>query len=242
MNEPDAQQTSRAAPPWDGLFSSAEIAAATAGGYGRRVAATGRPALLIVDVVRGFTGYEAETFAQGIARFRQCCGPYAWTAIPPLVELTGLFRQAGWPIVFTRGAGNADRSTVQLAKNARVATTDQATRSIANEFLPELQPMGADLVIEKPRPSAFFRTPLLDHLRDQRVERLVVTGCTTSGCIRATVNDGFANELAMLVPYECVFDRFPTSHRVNLFDMNAKYADVISVSELISELSPRAAA
>ena len=228
--------------PWDGLFSSDEIAAASAGEYGRRVAASGRAALLIIDVVRGFTGYEGETFAQGVERFRQCCGPYAWQAIPPLVELVGLFRRAGWPIIFTRGALDGDQSAIQRAKNSRVPLTEHATRTTANEFLPELVPAASDLVIEKSRPSAFFRTPLLDFLRRERVERLVVTGCTTSGCIRATVNDGFANDVPMLVPHECVFDRFPTSHQVNLFDINAKYADVLSISDLTAEMSARATA
>lgn len=243
MKEPDALQPAPAGtPPWDGVFSSEELAAARAGGYGRRVAPAGRTALLIVDVVRGFTGYEGETFAQGVARFRQCCGPYAWRAIPPLVELVRLIRAAAWPVVFTRGSAGSDQSIIQRSKNRRAADTEPATRTIANEFLPELTPAADDLVIEKPRPSAFFRTPLLSFLADHGVERLIVTGCTTSGCIRATVNDGFANDVPMVVPHECVFDRFPTSHRVNLFDMNAKYADVVSVSELIAELSARVAA
>lgn len=229
-----------AATPWDGTFSTEELAAAQAGGYGHRAAATGRPALLIVDVVRGFTGYPGETFAQGVARFRQCCGPHAWQAIPRLVELVRLFRAAGWPIVFTRGS--SAQSPIQRAKNRRAADTGSATRAAANEFLPELAPAAGELVIEKSRPSAFFGTPLLDHLAEHRVQRLVVTGCTTSGCIRATVSDGFAHDIPMVVPHECVFDRFPTSHRVNLFDMNAKYADVVSVSDLIAELGDRVAA
>lgn len=77
-------------------------------------------------------------------------------------------------------------------------------------------------MIDKSRPSAFFRTPLLDHLREMHVDSLVIAGATTSGCVRATVNDGFAHDVPMVIPYECVFDRFPTSHRINLFDMNAK--------------------
>jgi maleamate amidohydrolase len=222
--------------PWDGVFSEDELAIASRGGYGRRVGSRGRPALLIVDVVRGFTGDEGETMAEGLAKYRQCCGPSAWLAIPAIVRLRDRFREAGWPIIFTRAAPESEPSAIQLAKNRRAASTTSSTRALANEFLPELLPSPADVVIEKPRPSAFFGTPLLDILRQQRVGRLIVTGCTTSGCVRATVNDGFANDLPMLVPHEGVFDRFATSHRVNLFDMNAKYADVVSIADLLEEL------
>jgi nicotinamidase-related amidase len=68
------------------------------------------------------------------------------------------------------------------------------------------------------------------------VDHLLVAGTTTSGCVRASVYDAFSLNFSITIPYECVFDRFITSHRVNLFDMNSKFADVISLDELLAQL------
>ena len=83
------------------------------------------------------------------------------------------------------------------------------------------------MLLPKKHPSAFFGTPLASYLIERGVDTLVVTGCTTSGCVRGTVVDGFAYNFRVLVPHECVYDRSQVSHAVNLFDMSEKYADVI---------------
>jgi maleamate amidohydrolase len=85
-----------------------------------------------------------------------------------------------------------------------------------------------------PGTSAFFGTPLVSYLIERGVDTLVVTGCTTSGCVRGTV--GFAYNFRMLVPHECVYDRSQVSHAVNLFDMSEKYADVMSTEEALTAL------
>jgi maleamate amidohydrolase len=84
--------------------------------------------------------------------------------------------------------------------------------------------------------SGFFKTQLDDHLRSLKVDSLVVTGLTTSGCVRATVVDGLQNDYRVVVAEEAVGDRNPEAHRANLFDLNAKYADVQSVSEILAYL------
>ena len=77
----------------------------------------------------------------------------------------------------------------------------------------------------------------MSHLIDLEVDTLVVTGCTTSGCVRSSVTDAFAYNFRVLVPDDCVYDRAPTSHAVNLWDMNGKYADVMPSSEVMALLS-----
>ena len=100
------------------------------------------------------------------------------------------------------------------------------------------------MLIPKKHPSAFFATPLTSHLIDLGADTLVVTGCTTSGCVRGSVVDAFAFNFRVLVPHDAVYDRSATSHAVNLFDMASKYADVGTTAEILEKLRPlgRAAA
>jgi maleamate amidohydrolase len=91
-------------------------------------------------------------------------------------------------------------------------------------------------VLAKPKPSAFFGTQLAAILTALRTDTLVVTGMTTSGCVRATVNDAFMLNHHVVIPLECTADRSQLSDEVELFDMGAKYADVVGVEDLIVEL------
>jgi nicotinamidase-related amidase len=104
------------------------------------------------------------------------------------------------------------------------------------EFVAEVAPREGDVLIPKKHPSAFFATPLVSHLIDFGVDTLVVTGCTTSGCVRCSVVDAFSYNFRVLVPSDCVYDRSATSHAVNLFDMASKYADVATAAEVMEKL------
>ena len=88
----------------------------------------------------------------------------------------------------------------------------------------------------KKHPSAFFGTPLASYLINTGADTLVVTGCTTSGCVRGTVVDGFAYNFRVMVPQDAVFDRSEVSHAVNLFDMSEKYADVMPTEDILTAL------
>ena len=93
------------------------------------------------------------------------------------------------------------------------------------------------MLVPKKHPSAFFGTALTSYLIDADVDTLVVTGCTTSGCVRGSVVDAFAYNFRVAVPEDGVYDRSTVSHAVNLFDMSEKYADVMPADELINRLS-----
>src|ERR1700740_2200555 len=110
------------------------------------------------------------------------------------------------------------------------------------DFVPEVAPEANDVLLPKKHPSAFFGTPLASYLIERGVDTLVVTGCTTSGCVRGTVVDGFAYNFRILVPHECVYDRSQVSHAVNLFDMSEKYADVMSADAALTALQSLARA
>ena len=101
---------------------------------------------------------------------------------------------------------------------------------------PRIAPEAGETVIIKKRSSAFFGTPLNDLLGERGVDTLIVTGCSTSGCIRATALDAVSYDYRVVVPAECVADRALEPHRANLFDMNAKYGDVDPLASVIEQL------
>ena len=99
---------------------------------------------------------------------------------------------------------------------------------------PRLEPRDGEPVIEKQWASGFFKTSLDEYLRGQGVDSLVVTGLTTSGCVRATAVDGLQYDYKVVVPAEAVGDRNTEAHRANLFDLNAKYADVLNLGGVLA--------
>jgi nicotinamidase-related amidase len=104
------------------------------------------------------------------------------------------------------------------------------------EFVSEVAPSSEDLLLPKRHPSAFFGTPLVSYLVDLGVDTLITTGCSTSGCVRGTVVDGFSYNFRVGVPSDAVYDRSETSHAVNLFDLASKYADVTTTAEMLDKL------
>jgi maleamate amidohydrolase len=100
----------------------------------------------------------------------------------------------------------------------------------------ELQPEPGETVIYKERASAFFGTPLIAHLQMQRVNSLIVCGESTSGCVRASTVDAFSYGFHNVVVEECTYDRSLLSHKVNLFDLHHKYADVLHIDEVLTHL------
>ena len=104
------------------------------------------------------------------------------------------------------------------------------------EFLPEVAPVPGEVVLEKRFPSAFYGTILHSYLTRCGVDTVVVTGNSTSGCVRATVVDAVSAGFRVVIPRQCVADRVPLSHAVNLFDMDSKYGDVMEIDEVLAAI------
>ena len=111
-----------------------------------------------------------------------------------------------------------------------------SSAEIGNDIIPPIAPHAIDVVIAKNKPSVFFGTLLAAYLVDLQADSLIVCGSTTSGCIRATVIDGFSYNYRMSVVEECTFDRSEASHAINLFDMHQKYADVVALDQVLAYL------
>jgi maleamate amidohydrolase len=100
----------------------------------------------------------------------------------------------------------------------------------------ELAPQPGELVIYKERASGFFGTPLIAHLQQLRIDSLIVCGESTSGCVRASTVDAFSYGFHNVVVEECTYDRSTISHKVNLFDLHHKYADVMHIEDVLAHL------
>ena len=225
-------------PIWDDVISDQDRAVFEAAGYGQRGGFGERPAVLVVDVTHDFCGDRPEPILESIKRFRNSCGEVAWQALPHIRELLEAARAARVPVIYTHAGPRFDsvRTGGWARKNARALAPTEISKAIGNDFPSLVTPAPGDIVIEKDKPSAFFGTPLLSYLIALHVDSLIVTGTTTSGCIRATVLDAFSYNLPLAVVEECTFDRGEVSHKINLFDMHAKYADVVSLAETLEFL------
>ncbi|MEU4675211.1 isochorismatase family protein [Amycolatopsis sp. NPDC023774] len=210
------------------VLPPAEIATYRRAGFldGFRLGA--RPTLLVVDVTYGFTGSRGLTFDEAIREFSTACGPAAWATMPTIERLIGVFRGRGAPIIFTRADTDGQRFTGRATKNK---DSSKAAPGYG-EFPDECAPREGEWVLGKTKASAFFHTPLLPYLVQERVDSLVVCGVSTSGCVRATVVDACSYGFDTIVVDDACFDRSWFSHCTNLFDMNAKYASVLSLHEL----------
>ena len=219
--------------PWDHLISQDEKKAYRAAGFGRPTGIGQRPALLIIDVQYRTTGTERRPFWESIKEFPTACGEPAWDAIGNIAKLLALFRERGWPVLYPYVSPKQGFDAGRLSDKVP-AIMDVAAKGY--EFVAEVAPAETDILVPKKHPSAFFGTPLASYLINTGADTLVVTGCSTSGCVRGTVVDGFAYNYRVLVPQDAVFDRSAVSHAVNLFDMSEKYADVMPAQDALTVL------
>ena len=225
--------------PWDGIISDDEQRAYRAAGFGRPSGMGQRPALLIIDVQYRTVGTTPKPFWEAIEEFPTSCGDVGWAAVGHINRLVAAFRASGWPIVYPYVSRKEPFDTGRLAAKVPALMT-VAERGYA--FVAEIAPRDGDILLPKKHPSAFFGTPLTSYLIDLGVDTMIVTGCTTSGCVRGTVVDGFAYNFRAVVPHDAVYDRSATSHAVNLFDMASKYADVMTTAECLVALGKLQAA
>jgi len=194
-------------------------------GLGQRMGFGKRPALLIIDFINGFN--DPASFGGGNIQ----------AAIDRTAELLAVARHRDLPILFTTHVYAEDGSEDGLFNLKMPRMRDGLKRgSKAVAVVDQLKPRPGERIVEKHYPSAFFGTDVAGWLAMKGVDTAIVTGCTTSGCVRATVVDAMGHGFRPMVPRECVGDRALGPHEANLFDMDQKYADVMSLADLMLEL------
>ncbi len=225
-------------PIWNKFLTERDKQVFKSAGYGARQGFGRRPALLVIDVNYFFCGDKPAPILESIKRWRNSCGAEAWDGVNAIKKLLSAARDRGLPVIYTTGARRADNwdAGSWAWKNTRTAEkprTDGADLD-GNTIVAEIAPGPRDIVIRKWKPSALFGTPLLSFLVQLGVDSLLITGTSTSGCVRATAVEAFSNNYRVSVVEEGCFDRSQASHAMSLCDLNAKYADVVKLEETIA--------
>ena len=181
------------------------------------------PALLVVDMINGFTDPDCPL------------GSYCPTVVEANVLLLNAFRNKRLPIFFTTVVySDAKQATVFRKKIPALDVLDKDSHWVQVDAA--MNKRDNEVLIEKQWASAFFKTDLDKRLKSLSVDSIVVSGLTTSGCVRASAVDGLQNNFQVVIAEEAVGDRNQEAHRANLFDLNAKYADVLGVDTIIQSL------
>ncbi len=193
--------------------------------FGNRIGFGKRAALVLVDFTVGFN--DPNLFGGGNID----------PAVKRTVGLLDFFRRTKLPVAFTRVVYADDGSdagvfTMKAPRLKMLTETDPA-----GQVVPELAPRVGEYMVRKTQASAFFGTGFAGWLVQNGVDTLVVTGATTSGCVRATVVDAVGYNFRPVVVTDCVGDRALGPHEANLFDMGQKYADLLSRDEVIAALA-----
>lgn len=192
--------------------------------FGQRLGFGSSPALLIIDLQVAFID-EAVLGGDAVTR-----------AVAKAGELLAVARKAAVPIAHVRYEVQPDGSDLGPFGRKVPALARMTAGSTLAAFVPSLTPIDGELAFTKRHASAFFGTHLAAWLSFRRIDSLLIAGCTTSGCVRASVVDANAHGFCPLVVRECVGDRSEESHRVSLYEMDQKYADVISLDSAIDYL------
>jgi maleamate amidohydrolase len=221
---------------WDAFLTDRDRAVFSAAGYGFEKGFKDRPALLVVDFNFDFVGDRPEPLLESIRRFPSSCGEMGWEAMRHLVPVLDLARAKGIPVLYSTG-DETHELLDRTSWGAKVRRDHGSTpREGGNDIPPLIAPAPGSGVIRKNKPSMFLGTPLLQYLVALNVDQVLCCGATTSGCVRATVVDAFSYNYRVAVIEECTADRGQASHAIALFDMQQKYADVVSVATVLAYL------
>jgi maleamate amidohydrolase len=194
-------------------------------GFGERVGFGARPAVLVIDMIRAFTEQGSPLAGDLDAQ------------VDAINRLLGPARAAGAPVIFTTVA--YDRQLTEAGLWIRKVPTHDVLMEGTPwvECDPRMDRRDEDMWLVKKYASCFFGTDLCSRLQTHGVDTLILTGCTTSGCVRATAVDACSYGFHTIVVEECVGDRAELPHVSNLFDINAKYGDVVELEEAATYLS-----
>jgi nicotinamidase-related amidase len=216
---------------WDDILSATDREVIRQAGYGQARGLGKRPVLMIIDAQHNYCGEDKPILDQ-IRQWPSGAGETAWQSVKIIKNVLGTARRLKIPVIYTRHVQKNLDFDGFAAKTAR----DQSTYLEGAEgtrIIDALQPQPQELVVDKSYSSAFYGTPLLSFLIKLGADSLIVTGGTTSGCVRSLCIDAVSRNFNVAVVEDGVFDRITASHKVALLDLWMKYCDLISGSGAI---------
>jgi maleamate amidohydrolase len=195
-------------------------------GFGERQGAGRRPALLVIDMSLGFTSPDSPLHCD------------LDEAVAAIAQLLAAARVKSLPVVYTTVSyGEGDRAVARAFIDKVPILLTLAAGSRFTEIDPRLAPRPDEPVLNKLFASAFFGTPLQSLLAAHDCDSVIVTGASTSGCVRATAVDVLQNGYRLTIPREAVGDRNTEAHEQALHDVDAKYGDVVSLDEALARIA-----
>ena len=194
--------------------------------FDNRLGFGSRCAVVVIDFIKAYTTRGAPFYGDGVV-----------DAVQASTSLLAAARAAGVPVIYTKvlydPSGTDGGLFVKKVPALRMLVEGEPLADID----PKLEPAPGDLIMVKKYPSGFFGTPLASTLWSQGIDTIILIGCSTSGCVRATAVDGIQYGFRMIVPRECVGDRHHVPHEASLFDIHAKYGDVLPQADVEAHLA-----
>lgn len=221
---------------WHDTVSPADEELYARAGFGRTAGFGERPAVLVIDVQYRTVGHRRVPIDEAMTEYPTATGDRGWAAVDNISRLLDAGRAARVPVLFPHVAPKTDTTPGGFRGKSPTLASPHAA---AYEFVAEAAPLPGDILVPKDHPSAFFATGLLTHLVQLGVDTVLLTGCTTSGCVRASAVDAFSYGFRVGVVADAVYDRTRTAHEASLFDLSSKYADLVSTDDAARYLASR---
>lgn len=184
------------------------------------------PAILVVDFINAYIVESSPLYAPDVV-----------TAIEETIPLLNMARKKNVPVLYTKVLYNKNFKDGGIFIQKVPVLKKMIEGEPLAEIVADISPHESDIIIIKQYASAFFGTSLAATLTSMGIDTLILTGCSTSGCIRASAVDGMQYGFRVIVPRECVADRHSAPHEANLFDINSKYGDVVAKDEVMEYLN-----
>jgi maleamate amidohydrolase len=194
-------------------------------GFGLKMGFGKQPALIVIDIIKAFTDAQRPL------------GANLDSQIAAIQKLTSVCHDREIPVIFSSVRyDEADTRDAGIWRLKQKGVVDLAADTDGHEVDPRLDFRPSDSLLMKKYASCFFGTDLIPRLACRGIDTLIITGCTTSGCVRATAVDSVQNGFRPMIVEEAVGDRSEAAHKQSLFDLNAKYGDVVSLQETLDYL------
>jgi len=221
---------------WSSLVEQGDSGRVAAAGFSQRTGFGRRPAVLVIDAQNYMVGPVGEESFP----YPSSCGDLGRRALHNLQRLLASARAASAPVFYTRFELARDGSDIGAYGRKRQMLDTEGwclQDSFGAQVADLVEPEPNDVVLVKKKPSAFVGTPLTGMLIDRQVDTVIVTGGSTSNCVRATAVDAASLNYRVVIPADCVFDRVDVSHRIALYDLDRQYGDVMWSDDVIERLS-----